>query len=71
MSDTARTTGHEGLSTTDCRGARRRGLAFRPTACMSSREANFCPTGPSSLCKEMGLGATMRDTQAGVPLAEA
>jgi hypothetical protein len=56
MSDAARTTGHEGLTTTDCRGARRRGLAFRPTACMSSREANFCPTGPLVPLQGDGVG---------------
>jgi hypothetical protein len=42
-SDGRHTTGHEGFSTTDCRGARRLGLTFRLTASKSAREANVFP----------------------------
>ncbi|KAB1212990.1 Protein TAR1 [Morella rubra] len=52
------------LSTTDCRGARRRGLVFRLTARTSSREANVRPDSPRNpSCEVFGVGATMRDTQ--------
>ena len=63
--DGARTTGNEGRRTTDCRGARRRGLAFGLTARGHAREANFRPA-PN---RSWG-GATMRNTQADVPSAE-
>ncbi|KAF8672774.1 hypothetical protein RHS04_07763 [Rhizoctonia solani] len=49
LSGDARTTGHEGLSTTDCRGDRRRGLVFRPAAGISPREANVRPACPHRL----------------------
>lgn len=59
------------LSTTDCRGARRRGLVFRLTARTGSREANVRPDSPQTpSCEVFGVGATMRDTQADVPSAK-
>uniref|UniRef100_A0A6N2MTU4 Senescence-associated protein n=1 Tax=Salix viminalis TaxID=40686 RepID=A0A6N2MTU4_SALVM len=53
----------EGLSTTACRGNRRRGLDFRPTTGGSARETSIRPR-PR---EPRGVGATMRDTQADVP----
>jgi hypothetical protein len=53
----------EGLSTTACRGDRRRGLDFRPTTGGSARETSIRPR-PR---EPRGVGATMRDTQADVP----
>uniref|UniRef100_A0A6N2K2Z3 Senescence-associated protein n=1 Tax=Salix viminalis TaxID=40686 RepID=A0A6N2K2Z3_SALVM len=58
-----RTTVSEGLSTTACRGDRRRGLDFRPTTGGSARETSIRPR-PR---EPRGVGATMRDTQADVP----
>uniref|UniRef100_A0A6N2MQW9 Senescence-associated protein n=1 Tax=Salix viminalis TaxID=40686 RepID=A0A6N2MQW9_SALVM len=58
-----RTTVSEGLSTTACRGNRRRGLDFRPTTGGSARETSIRPR-PR---EPRGVGATMRDTQADVP----
>jgi hypothetical protein len=63
--DGARTTRNEGKKTTDCRGARRRGLAFGLTARAGTHgRPTSAPPEP-----EFG-GATMRDTQADVPSAE-
>lgn len=64
--DGARTTGNEGRRTTDCRGARRRGLAFGLTARAGAHGR------PASAPPRTGVwgGATVRDTQADVPSAE-
>lgn len=64
--DGARTTGNEGRKTTDCRGARRRGLAFGLTARAGAHGR------PASAPPRTGVlgGATVRDTQADVPSAE-
>uniref|UniRef100_A0A6N2KEE6 Uncharacterized protein n=1 Tax=Salix viminalis TaxID=40686 RepID=A0A6N2KEE6_SALVM len=58
-----RTTVSEGLSTTACRGNRRRGLDFRPTTGGSARETSIRPR-PR---EPRGVGATMRDTRQTCP----
>ena len=58
----------EGLSTTECRGTRRLGLLFGPTASCEAHGRPF--SAPCSYVPTKGWeGATMCDTQADVPSA--
>ena len=65
LRDGARTTGNEGLKTTDFCGARYRGLTFGLTGRLG---AHGRPT--SALPKPEFRGATIRDTQADMPSTE-
>lgn len=57
--------GLERHSTTIHHGIRYHGPNFKPTVSLGSREANIRPTRRTT--EAFGVGATMRDTQAGVP----